>query len=84
MAKFDWHAWLQKAFVAAPTVIASVEEIHADKDTKTKAQLAAEALKNATNVAAMVDPNDAQTIGQVSQVAGNIVNAFNTPPPGKS
>lgn len=84
MAKFDWHSWLQKAFVAAPTVIASVEQVNAGKSTETKAQLAADALKDATNIAGLVDPNDTATIGQVSQVAGNIVSAFNTPPPGKS
>jgi len=76
----DWAKFVKGLLVAAPGIIKEVETIHSTKDTTSKTDLAAGALVAANEVARSVDPNDRETIDQMTGLAGGIVDAFKTDP----
>lgn len=81
MGTINWKAFFAAALKEAPRVIQTIAVIHAEKDTESKAALAATALVSAAGVAADLDPADKDSISDAASLAQGIITAWNAQPP---
>lgn len=74
--------FLLKLALMAPQVVAGVESLAGSKDSTTKQQMAHNALMLGSGVASVLDPNDQDTIADVSnhvsQLIDGTVSTFNS------
>lgn len=72
--KFDINSIL-KLVTLAPVVVAGIEQLHGEKDSTTKQQMAQDALTLATGVADVVLPTQQTTTDTVSSSVSSIINS---------
>jgi hypothetical protein len=70
----NWLKILMNILSLTPTVVSSVEQIHAGAGSSTKKQMAMESLKLATGVATSILPERQPAIDAATQLTSNVID----------